>query len=63
MEQCPDCFKEQLSINDRLKENEQKAQYIANEQKKPVAIMVDGSTQVINGTIPAGTRQIVNPLP
>ncbi|MGL6149136.1 MAG: hypothetical protein ACRC1V_11835 [Plesiomonas sp.] len=62
MEQCPDCFKEQRSANDQLKQTIFDAQKKTNRENKPVAILIDGTTVIITGAIPPGTRQIINPV-
>jgi hypothetical protein len=65
MEQCPDCFKEQKSINDKYKDLINEAQKLANKEKKEVAIFPNGKWYefaIIEGQLPPNTQQIVCPL-
>jgi electron transfer flavoprotein alpha/beta subunit len=65
MSDCPDCFKEQRTINEKLKLAIEDAQKLANTEKKEVAVFQTGPNfafSTITAGIPAGTRQIVKPV-
>lgn len=62
---CPDCFKEQRSRNDQLKNIIDEAEKYANSQKCKVAIYQEGQGFVyekFTGEVPQGTIDIILPM-
>lgn len=67
MNDCPDCFNDQRSINDLLKQTIEDAQKFANTEKVDVAVYQNGRSFAFQkitpgGSTPAGTRKIIHPL-
>lgn len=65
MSDCPDCFKEQRSMNDILKQTIIDAQKYADKKNVKVAVYVDGrqfTFAEISGQIPAATCKIIEPM-
>lgn len=62
---CPDCFKEQRSINDILAETIIDAQKFANKENVTVAVLQEGQGfiyQAFAGSPPGGTRKVIVPV-
>lgn len=63
MSDCPDCFKEQRSLNDQLQQVKIDAQQYANKEKKEVAILAEaGKYTYAIYTYQQNTIAVVKPL-
>lgn len=62
---CDGCFVDQRSINELFEQTIRDAQSFANKEKVKVAVFQKGrgfSFQKITGALPAGTREIIEPM-